>query len=99
MQRKVTWWLGSLVTVTLAGFVAIPGCRLQLCKGEGCGGGPNVGGWGGGGIAGAGGESGEGAGGAGNTPEQEGEEAYAALDPEERSRAALRAGATTSYLA
>ncbi len=97
MRRKAARWVVAIVAILLVAFVAIPGCKIKLCKGDGCGSGPDVGGWGGGGSSGT--QGGGGAGGTGKTPEQEAEEAYAALDPQVRSLAGLKAGATTSYLA
>lgn len=47
MRIPAVRWLVAFLTVVFGAFLVTPGCRIQLCKGENCGGDPNVGGWGG----------------------------------------------------
>jgi len=83
--RKTVRWIVAVVALVLAGFVAVPGCKLKLCKGDGCGGGPDVGGWGGAGATGGGG-------GAGGSFQQSPEEVLAQLDPTELAAGTAKAG-------
>jgi hypothetical protein len=99
MRHEVTRWVVALFVVAFAGLVATPGCRIQLCKGDGCGGGPDVGGWGGGwggsGNSGGSGGSGAGTAGGGYVPTQEEQAAIDAaenLDPQVRALNSARAG-------
>ena len=89
MVRKVGTWVAAAVVVVLAALVATPGCRIQLCKGSGCGGVPDVGGRGG-----SGGDYVGGWGGSGGSTEGVDTAADAAIlassDPVELSKAQLR---------
>lgn len=88
MQKTVRWILALLAPV-VAAILAIPGCRIQVCTGDHCGGGSDVGGWGGdGGDAwqDTGGGSGGGGGAGGVTV------SLAELDPMEMARGRARAG-------
>lgn len=51
MVQKVTRWAAALLALVFFGLLANAGCRIQLCKGDGCGGAPDVGGWGGSGAS------------------------------------------------
>lgn len=98
MVQKVTRWAVALLSLAFVGLLANSGCRIQLCKGDGCGGGPDVGGWGGGGSVGGswsegGGGSGSSSGGYVPTPEEQAAvDAAENLDPQVRALYSARAG-------
>ena len=98
MGKKVARWIVAIVALVLVGFVAIPGCKIKLCKGDGCGSGPDVGGWGGGGAsagtAGSGGGGSVGVGGAALDQEIQEANALYAAHPDEVSRGKARASLT-----
>lgn len=98
MVRGVARWVVALSALSFVGVLAGAGCRIQLCKGEGCGGVPDVGGWGGSGNAGGSGAYG-GGGSSGNvggyvpTPEEQAAiDAAENMDPQVRALNSARAG-------
>ncbi len=102
MGRNAARWIVAIVALVLVGFMAMPGCRLTLCKGDGCGGGPDVGGWGGAGATGAAGGA-AGAGGASTADDEDkaAAEAAAKADPQEvelRAVSAMYAASVTAAL-
>jgi len=91
---------GALLGASLIGVLVTPGCHIQLCKGEGCGGVPDVGGWGGGGSAAVGGNVDGGA--AGSEPmTSEGDALYALehANPDELAAVQLRSAYASYALA
>ncbi len=89
MKTTTVRWFGAFLVVILTVLFAFSGCRIQLCKGDGCGGAPDVGGFGGSGSAGGSGASaGSGASGGAVNPA----ETLAQLDPTELAAGQARAG-------
>lgn len=89
MVQKVTRWAVALFVLACVGVLGSSGCRIQLCKGSGCGGVPDVGGWGGAG-GGAGGEYASGAAGT--------DDPFAGADPVAVNRESVRASAAMYLL-
>jgi hypothetical protein len=88
MRKGLTLKIGALVFAVALGALTVPGCEIHIGPGTGTRdpSDPND-------------PSGGTMGGTMMTSEQQAEEAFAALDPNERTRAVEKASATTSYLA
>lgn len=97
MAKKPAALVAALLMAAVAGLMAIPSCRIQLCKGSGCGGGPDTGGWGGGGSAGSDSGGWGGSGGIGEVDTAADAAVLANSDPVELSRAQLKSN-VASYM-
>lgn len=86
--RRITLKIGALVLAVAIGSLTVPGCVIQIGPGTTSGDPSNPS------------EPSSGTtGGMGKTPEEQAEEAFANLNPEERTLAVAKASATTSFLA
>lgn len=89
MVGNTSRWVAVLFGLTCVGVLASSSCRIQLCKGSGCGGVPDVGGWGGDNSGAGGGFSGGAAG---------VEDPLLNADPVAVNRQAMRASAAAYLL-
>lgn len=99
MQRTVGSWVAAGIMLTATFGATMPACRIELCKGSGCGGDPDVGGWSAEGSSGSVSSSaGGGGGGAPSVDDAADAAVIAGSDPVELSRAQLRSNVAAYML-